>query len=75
MAIEHLFDYIRTKSGATRNTYLLDGHSAGAQFVHRIVTLLPDARYSRAVAANAGLYIMPGIFNPVSVRPERFTTS
>jgi hypothetical protein len=59
MAVEHLFDDIREKSGATRNTYLLDGHSAGAQFVHRMVTFLPDARYSRAVAANAGLYVMP----------------
>jgi hypothetical protein len=59
MAIEHLFDYVREKTGATRNTYLLDGHSAGGQFVHRLVTFLPDARYSRAVAANPGLYVMP----------------
>jgi hypothetical protein len=59
VAIEHLFDDIRSKSGATRNTYLIDGHSAGAQFVHRMVTFLPDARYSRAVAANAGVYVLP----------------
>lgn len=59
MAIEHLFDDIRAKSGATTGTYLLDGHSAGAQFVHRMVTLLPGARYSRAVAANAGFYLLP----------------
>ena len=59
MAIEHLFDYVKNETGATTPTYLLDGHSAGGQFVHRLVTLLPDARYSRAVAANAGLYMMP----------------
>jgi pimeloyl-ACP methyl ester carboxylesterase len=59
VAIEHLFDDIRLKSGATQNTYLLFGHSAGAQFVNRMVTLLPEARYSRAVAANAGVYILP----------------
>jgi hypothetical protein len=59
MAIEHLFDDIRVKSGATTGTYLLDGHSAGAQFVHRMATLLPGARYSRAVAANAGVYLLP----------------
>jgi pimeloyl-ACP methyl ester carboxylesterase len=59
MAIEHLFDDVREKSGATTETYLLDGHSAGGQFVHRMVTLLPDARYSRAVAANAGVYLLP----------------
>ena len=40
-------------------TYLLFGHSAGAQFVHRMVMLLPEARYSRAVAANAGVYMVP----------------
>lgn len=63
-AIEHLFDYIREKSGATRDTYLLFGHSAGGQFVHRMVTLLPEARYSRAVAANAGVYLLPEYTDP-----------
>ncbi len=64
MAIEHLFDYTREKSGATRNTYLLFGHSAGAQFVHRMVVLLPEARYSRAVAANSGVYLLPEYLHP-----------
>jgi pimeloyl-ACP methyl ester carboxylesterase len=59
MAIEHLFDDIRNRTGARQETYLLFGHSAGAQFVHRMVTFLPEARYSRAVAANAGVYAMP----------------
>jgi pimeloyl-ACP methyl ester carboxylesterase len=63
-AIEHLFDYTREKSGATRDTYLLFGHSAGAQFVHRMVTLLPEARYSRAVAANSGVYLLPEYSDP-----------
>ncbi|MEI6842818.1 MAG: hypothetical protein WCK53_16235, partial [Methanomicrobiales archaeon] len=59
MAVEHLFDDIREKSGAKQDTYLLFGHSAGAQFVHRMVTLLPEARYSRAIAANSGVYLLP----------------
>lgn len=59
MAIEHLFDDMRRRTGARQETYLLFGHSAGAQFVHRMVTFLPEARYSRAVAANAGVYLMP----------------
>jgi hypothetical protein len=59
MAIEHLFDDIRNRTGARQETYLLFGHSAGAQFVHRMVTFLPEARFSRAVAANAGVYAMP----------------
>lgn len=64
LAIEHIFDDIRAKSGATTPTYLFDGHSAGAQFVHRMVTLLPEARYSRAVAANAGVYLLPDFSVP-----------
>lgn len=58
-AVEHIFDDIRNRTGANQETYLLFGHSAGAQFVHRHVTFLPEARYSRAVAANAGVYAMP----------------
>ena len=59
MTVEHIFDDIRNRTGARQDTYLLFGHSAGAQFVHRMVTFLPDARSSRAVAANAGVYVMP----------------
>ena len=58
-AIEHLFDDVKSRTGAQRDTYLLFGHSAGGQFVHRFVTLLPNARYTIAVAANAGVYLMP----------------
>jgi len=67
MAIEHLFDYVREQTGATQETYLLDGHSAGGQFVHRLVTFLPEARYSKAVAANAGLYVMPDYTLPYPI--------
>ncbi|HET7158235.1 MAG TPA: hypothetical protein VFI62_04520, partial [Burkholderiales bacterium] len=31
----------------------------GGQFVHRLVLLLPEARYARAVAANPGWYTRP----------------
>ncbi len=57
--IEHLFDAIRMTLRNTTPQYFLYGHSEGAQFVHRLVLLLPDARYARAVAANAGWYTMP----------------
>ena len=57
--IEHLFDAIKTATGNASSRYLLYGHSEGGQFVHRLVLLLPAARYSRAVAANAGWYMMP----------------
>jgi len=58
-AIEHIFDDIRSRTGAHQEAYLLFGHSAGGQFVHRLALFLPEARFSRAVAANAGLYAMP----------------
>jgi poly(3-hydroxybutyrate) depolymerase len=53
--IEHLFDEIRDG----REDYRIFGHSAGAQFVHRFVFLLPGNRAAAAVAANAGRYAMP----------------
>jgi poly(3-hydroxybutyrate) depolymerase len=57
--IEHLFDAVKAATGNASPRYLLYGHSEGGQFVHRLVLLLPEARYSRAVAANAGWYMMP----------------
>ena len=57
--IEHLFDAVQADTGNRTARYLLYGHSEGGQFVHRLVLLLPDARYEKAVAANAGWYTMP----------------
>ena len=58
-AVEALFDAARGWTGSTRDTYLMFGHSAGAQYVHRMVTFMPKLRLERAVAANAGWYTMP----------------
>ena len=57
--IERLFDVVRTAARLRATRYSLYGHSAGAQFVHRFVLFMPDARYERAIAANAGWYTMP----------------
>lgn len=57
--IEQLFDAIKAATKNRNQTYLIYGHSEGAQFVHRLVWFLPNARYSKAVAANAGWYTMP----------------
>jgi pimeloyl-ACP methyl ester carboxylesterase len=53
--VEHLFDEMRDG----QKDYAIFGHSAGAQFVHRLLVLLPDNRASVAIAANAGWYLMP----------------
>jgi poly(3-hydroxybutyrate) depolymerase/endonuclease/exonuclease/phosphatase family metal-dependent hydrolase len=58
-AIEPLFDEIRRRYGMTTERYAIYGHSAGAQFVHRFICHVPEARISQAVIANAGWYMMP----------------
>ena len=57
--IEHLFDHVKGITGNTNQYYDIYGHSAGGQFVHRMVLFMPDARINKAVAANAGWYTLP----------------
>lgn len=54
--IEELFDAAVEATGSSAGDYALFGHSAGAQFVHRFVEFMPQARIRTAVAANAGWY-------------------
>jgi len=54
-AIEHLFDEVREG----RTDYRIFGHSAGGQFVTRMMLFRPDHRASIVVAANPGWYTMP----------------
>lgn len=58
-AIEDIFDAVRKANALSASTYDLYGHSAGGQFVHRLVMLKPHARYRVAVSANPGRYMMP----------------
>lgn len=58
-AIEHLFDHLKKKLIFKRNSYCIYGHSAGAQFVHRMLLFKPQARIETAIAANAGWYTLP----------------
>lgn len=58
-AIEPLFDDVVARIGGAQAEYTLYGHSAGAQFVHRYLYYMPDARVRRYIAANAGWYTMP----------------
>ncbi len=59
--IEPMFDAVRQRLGSTRNDYLLYGHSAGSQFVQRFLYFVPQARLTRAIAANAGWYMLPAL--------------
>ncbi len=57
--IERLFAYYKTIARNPVRGYYIYGHSAGGQFVHRLIEFLPTARIVRAVAANAGYYTLP----------------
>ena len=59
MAIEKLFDHVKKTTASTRDSYRIFGHSAGAQFVHRLTMLVPANRSEWAIAANAGRYTWP----------------
>lgn len=57
--IEPLFDEVVRRVRGEQSHYVLYGHSAGSQFVHRFMYYKPDARVSQFIAANAGWYTMP----------------
>lgn len=57
--IEPIVAVIRDRTGNTGTTFAMFGHSAGAQFVHRYLELMPAAPVSTAVAGNAGWYTVP----------------
>lgn len=59
--IERLFDAARASGRVAGNSYTIFGHSAGAQFVHRMVMLMPEARIATAAVANAGYYTLPAL--------------
>lgn len=57
--VERVFEAVRLALGGNQQGYYLFGHSAGAQFTHRLLTFVPCARVLGAVAANAGWYTRP----------------
>ena len=59
VVIENIFDKIKADNNLSNETYDIFGHSAGGQFVHRMIMLMPGARVETAIAANAGFYTFP----------------
>ncbi|TPV93067.1 MAG: hypothetical protein B7733_22440 [Myxococcales bacterium FL481] len=57
--IEHVFEAVREYYGGEQEAYYLYGHSAGAQFAHRLLTFLPNYRIHRVAASSAGWYTLP----------------
>ena len=57
--IENIFDFVKRSTKVNATNYYLYGHSAGAQFVHRMVIFMPHAHIKKAIAAEAGSYTIP----------------
>jgi hypothetical protein len=61
MEIERTFSAVKEALHSQQPGYFLFGHSAGAQFVHRLLSFVRCPRVLKAVAANAGWYTLPTI--------------
>ena len=59
LAIEQLFDHVRERWHLDATTYDVIGHSAGGQFLHRLVLFVPEARFRRGIASSPGRYAFP----------------
>ena len=57
--IENIFNHIKSVNTITNENYDIFGHSAGGQFVHRMILLMPEARIRTAISANSGFYSLP----------------
>ncbi|WP_299520961.1 T9SS type A sorting domain-containing protein [Winogradskyella sp.] len=57
--LDPLFEYIKTDISGTQLSYSAWGHSAGAQFLHRLFMYLPNSNINVAVCSNAGWYTVP----------------
>lgn len=54
--IDMIFEYVKHIEKSDIKTFDIYGHSAGAQFVHRMVLFSSQSKIGTAIAANAGWY-------------------
>ncbi len=59
--VEQMHKELYVNCSLSDSTYELWGHSAGAQFVHRLAFFLPDNLITRYIAGNAGWYTCPDL--------------
>lgn len=57
--LDPLFAAVAARLKLSTPGFLLYGHSAGSQFVHRLAFFKPTAKALRIVSANAGWYMFP----------------
>jgi len=63
-AIDPLVADAVKRIGGAQTSYVLYGHSAGAQFVHRYLYFKAETRADLFIVANAGWYTMPDFGTP-----------
>jgi hypothetical protein len=57
--LDPLFEYIKSDISGIQENYSAWGHSAGAQFLHRLFMYLSNTKINVAVCSNAGWYTVP----------------
>jgi hypothetical protein len=57
--IEPLFNYVKTTMKLKATSYSIIGHSAGAQFAHRLIMFKPNSSFNTAVISASGWYTLP----------------
>ncbi|AVF37084.1 hypothetical protein [Rahnella sikkimica] len=57
--VDNLFTTLQKLGVTSQKQYYLFGNSAGCQFVHRMLTLLPEPNVKAAVCAAAGWWTLP----------------
>lgn len=57
--IEPIFDRVLELANSEQETYDIFGHSAGAQFTHRLLLFKENLRANYVISSNAGWYTMP----------------
>ena len=62
--IDSLFTEMQNQRITQQKSYYLFGNSAGCQFVHRMLTLIPQPKVKAAICAAAGWWTLPNIQTP-----------
>lgn len=73
--IEGIFDSTLAATGSQQKVYGMYGHSAGGQFIQKMMMLMPTVRTDYAVTANSGWYLLPSctkVPNEVAAFPYSF---
>ncbi|MFZ4833420.1 hypothetical protein [Rouxiella sp. Mn2063] len=57
--VNNIFDAMRKQGITTQSQYYLFGNNGGCQFVHRMLTLLPQPEVKAAICSAAGWWTLP----------------